>query len=64
MAVNEKTALKLTYGDKPYFFCSEHCMKKFAQENNIPEEEVISCLCQQKKAPLYKNKTFTLLYAS
>ena len=56
MTVNEKTALKLTCGDKPYFFCSEHCLKKFAEKNNVPREEVALCLVHPK-TPFYKNKT-------
>lgn len=57
MAVNEKTALKLTYGDKPYFFCSEHCLKKFAKEHKVSEKEIATCLVQPKM-PFYRNKTF------
>jgi len=61
MTVDEKTGLRLTHEGDIYFFCSEHCMKKFAQENNIPEEKVISCLCQHQKVPFYKNKTVVVM---
>lgn len=57
MEVNEKTALKLTRGGKSHFFCSEHCLKKFAKENKISEKEITTCLIQPK-SPFYKNKAF------
>ncbi len=57
MQVNEKTAFKFTSGRKPHFFCSEHCLKKFAKENRISEKEVATCLVHPK-APFYRNKTF------
>lgn len=57
MPVNEKTGLKLKTGDKTYFFCSDHCLKKFAKENKVKEEEVATCLVHPK-GPFYKNKTF------
>lgn len=59
MEVSEKTALKLTSGGKTHFFCSEHCLKKFAKENKIAEEEVATCLVHPK-IPFYKNKTFII----
>ncbi|UCD55858.1 MAG: permease [Candidatus Omnitrophota bacterium] len=56
MPVNEKTGLKLASGGKTYFFCSEHCLRKFAKEHSVPEKEVATCLVQPK-GPFYKNKT-------
>ena len=56
MTVDEKTGLRLTHEGETYFFCSEHCLKKFARENDISEEKVISCICETQKAPFYKNK--------
>ncbi|MFC1709040.1 permease [Candidatus Omnitrophota bacterium] len=57
MAVDEKTALKLSSGGSDYFFCSQHCLEKFAKDKNIPKADIASCVTQPK-APLYKNKTF------
>ena len=59
MAVDEKTALKLSSDGKDYFFCSAHCLNKFAKEKNIPQEKVASCLVISK-VPFYKNKTFII----
>jgi len=73
MAVNEKIGLKLTAGGKDYFFCSEHCLKKFAGQNKLTEKETViegnpehhnqnirprgTSCLAQPKVPLYKNKT-------
>jgi len=57
MTVDEKTALKLSSEGKDYFFCSQHCLNKFAKENNISQQEISLCLVPSK-TPLYKNKTF------
>jgi len=56
MSVNEKSALKLTCADNPYFFCSEHCLEKFVEKNNVSKEEIALCLIHPK-SPFYKNKT-------
>ena len=56
MNVNESQALKLTKGGKTYYFCSEHCLKKFAQQSNISDKEVATCLVPAK-TKWYKNKT-------
>ena len=57
MTVDEKTTLKLTSGSKAYYFCSTHCLKKFAKENNISESQIATCLVAPK-AQFYKNKSF------
>jgi len=57
MTVDEKTALRLTSAGKTYYFCSIHCLKKFAKENNIRESQIATCLVTPK-AQFYKNKTF------
>ncbi|MBL7129946.1 MAG: permease [Candidatus Omnitrophica bacterium] len=57
MIVNENAALKLASGGKTYFFCSVHCLKKFAEEKRIAQKIVASCLAHPK-APFYRNKTF------
>ena len=57
MAVDEKTALKLTEYGKTYYFCSEHCLRKFAKERNVhPNSVEAACRCAPT-VPLYKNKT-------
>ena len=53
MTVNETGALKLIKDSQAYYFCSEHCLKKFAAKNNI---SAAACLIQPK-AKWYKNKT-------
>ena len=57
MSVNEKTGIRLAEGTKTYFFCSEHCLRKFVKDRNIPEKDITSCLTRPK-GPVYKNKTF------
>ena len=59
MPVNEKTGLKLVKGGDAYFFCSKHCLEKFAKQHKITENEVATCLAQPKR-PFYKNKTFII----
>jgi len=56
MTVSTDKSLKLTNKGETYFFCSEHCLRKFAKKNNISEEETLTCLASSK-IPLYKNKT-------
>ncbi len=43
MTVKESSLLKLMYQGTTYFFCSEHCVKKFKREYAIAEEEADSC---------------------
>jgi len=57
MEVNEKSALKFTIGGKAEFFCSEHCLKKFARKNRVSEREAATCIVHPK-VPLYRDKTF------
>ena len=56
MDVNEAQALKLTKDGQTHYFCSEHCLKKFAQQSKISDREVAVCLVQPK-TNWYKNKT-------
>jgi uncharacterized protein len=59
MNVDESTNLKLDFNGETYYFCSEHCLKKFSQENKIDKCEVDACMsCGYKKSKWYKNKTF------
>ena len=58
MPVNESSGFKLTKDGKDYFFCSEHCLKKFAENSNISKKKVEAACLIGPKAPFYKNKTF------
>ena len=55
MDVNEAQALKLAKDGKVYYFCSEHCLKKFAQQHKVSDKEVATCLVQPKTR-WYKDK--------
>ncbi len=56
MKVNEKTATSLVFNGQTHYFCSLRCLEKFASENNIPAEEIVSCQIPPKTS-FYKNKT-------
>jgi len=56
MNVNEAQALKLKKDGKFFYFCSQHCLKKFVLEHNINDEEVRACSLQSK-TKWYKNRT-------
>jgi len=56
MDVSETQSLKLTKNHQTYYFCSEHCLKSFAKQNNISAAEATACLIKPK-TKLYKNKT-------
>ena len=56
MDVNEAKNLKLVKNGEDYYFCSEHCLKKFARENNISDKQAATCLIQPK-AKWYKDRT-------
>ena len=60
MTVNEKAGLKLTKDGKAYFFCSEHCLKKFAGENKFAQNTIETACLAKPKGPFYKNKTFII----
>ncbi|MFH1578500.1 MAG: permease [Candidatus Omnitrophota bacterium] len=55
MDVNQANALSLVKEGEKYYFCSAHCLKKFAKANNISDQEASSCLIQAK-TKWYKNK--------
>jgi len=57
MQVDEKKSIKLAHNKQTYFFCSSHCLEKFAKEKGISRKQLTSCLIQQK-ASFYKNKSF------
>ena len=54
--VNEADALKLTKDGKNYYFCSQHCLKTFAKQNNISDKQLATCLIQPRLI-WYRNKT-------
>ena len=60
MDVNEKSGLSLKKDGKTHYFCSEHCLKTFTQQNNISDKEVTSCLIQPRRK-WYKNKTVIVI---
>lgn len=55
MKVDEKHGLKLTHEGETYYFCSEHCMKKFIEENHITGAQCTEC-APGGKQPIYRNK--------
>lgn len=57
MQVDSATHLRLTHKGETYVFCSESCLRKFAEERQIEEGALAACL-SCGKVPLYKNKTF------
>ena len=56
MDVVEAGGLKLAKEGKTYYFCSQHCLEKFAQQNKISDKEIATCLVPAK-TKWYKNKT-------
>lgn len=56
MNVNEAEGLRLTKDSRVYYFCSEHCLKKFAKQYNISDNEISTCLIRPKRK-WYKNKS-------
>ena len=57
MSVDENSAIKLTDGDKEFFFCSTHCRDKFMQQQGIKNKAVCDT-CPSK--PFFKNKLFII----
>ncbi|MFC1623964.1 permease [Candidatus Omnitrophota bacterium] len=60
MSVNESSGLKLVKNSTPHYFCSEHCLRKFASQNNISDEEITACSAHPKRR-FYKNKVLIVL---
>ena len=56
MEVNESKGLKISREGETYYFCSEHCLKKFAEQNKIQEEEIAACSVHPG-TKWYRNKT-------
>ena len=57
MPIDEKTGLKLKKDGKFYYFCSEHCLAKFAKENKFAEKEIQAACLIKPETPFCKNKT-------
>ncbi|HRZ40146.1 MAG TPA: permease [Candidatus Omnitrophota bacterium] len=57
MAVDEKKGLRLAHGGQTFFFCSAHCLEKFAKERGVCASEIASC-ARPSRAPFYRNKVF------
>ncbi|MFO7890432.1 MAG: permease [bacterium] len=62
MKVDEKHGLKLTHEGKTYYFCSQHCMEKFIEENQITGVQCTEC-GPEAKQPFYRNKLFIVVSA-
>ncbi len=63
MSVPETTDLKLTLNEQTYYFCSRHCLDKFANEHKVKSHAIesdVSCpSCSVSHAPyFYQNKNF------
>ena len=56
MTVNEKSPFSLQGREEKLYFCSRHCLEKFAKENGIPLQEDADCCATA--TPWYKNKIF------
>jgi hypothetical protein len=57
MEADERSALRLKWDGEDHFFCSEHCLRKFAGGKEIPPEEITAACARQTKAPFYRHKT-------
>jgi len=55
MDVDSSRSLKLEKDGSPYYFCSTHCLKKFASANKIDSKKVALCLSHPQER-WYKNK--------
>ena len=62
MNVEEGSGLKLLRDNREYYFCSRHCLEKFAQKYNIDSQKLSTCLIKPK-AKWYKNKTIIVAAA-
>lgn len=60
MSVDESQALRFTKDGNTYYFCSSHCLKKFAGERKISEKEIPICM-PPLKTKWYKNKGIIVL---
>ena len=59
MMVDQNSAFKLENAGQVYFFCSKHCLEKFAKENKL-ETELFATCSPVRKAPFYNNKIFII----
>jgi len=56
MEINERSAFRLASGGKTHYFCSRHCLEKFASDNGIDALKTAQCL-SHPHPPFYANKT-------
>lgn len=59
MSVKESTHLKLSKGAETFYFCSQHCLKKFAAQNLIPIQDLDTC-CMHERSSWMMNKIVIL----
>jgi uncharacterized protein len=58
MDVDESTGLKLTSGNETHYFCSKHCMEKFAKEKGLEKEAALCLACAPQRKAWYRNRVF------
>jgi len=59
MDVDSSDELKLMLGKEKYYFCSRHCLEKFASENGI-SIDTASCAAGGMKKKWFKNRVFII----
>ena len=61
MCIDEKVSFKLIHKGQSYFFCSSHCLEKFAFEHNIKIPEMRYNIFSSASLPWYTNKTVMVI---
>jgi NAD-dependent SIR2 family protein deacetylase len=57
--IDPMCGMKGTIPAHGHYFCSEHCIKKYEQEHNIPKEKEYCPSCNIKPGtPWYKEKLY------
>ncbi|MBN2097530.1 MAG: permease [Candidatus Omnitrophica bacterium] len=59
MEVNKTDSVRLSSGGQTHYFCSENCLRKFAQKYQLSEQALATCLAQPR-GKWYKNKTLAV----
>ncbi len=62
MTVDAKHAFQLESQGQKFYFCSDHCLKKFAQEKHL-EVDVSSNCCSVPRKKWWKNRTIIVLFS-
>ena len=61
MEVSEDSEFQSQFHHQTYYFCSEHCIKKYEEQHNITEEKKYCPSCAVKGGtPWYKEKLFII----